>query len=151
MFFVIVFIALIGVPLLEIYVVVEVSRAIGLLATLALLIFDALAGTVLVRSQSRAVWRRARLTLLAGEVPAREVLDGALVITGGALLIAPGFITDLFGALLLMPPTRGPIRRLVVARFRRASGRPTHTSGGDFDVQSTAVEVDSQQLGGGQV
>jgi UPF0716 protein FxsA len=150
-FFVIVFIALIGVPLLEIYVVVEVSRAIGLLATLALLIFDALAGTVLVRSQSRAVWRRARRTLLAGEVPAREVLDGALVITGGALLIAPGFITDLFGALLLMPPTRGPIRRLVIARFRRASGRPTHTPGGDFDVQSTAVEVDSQQLGGGQV
>jgi UPF0716 protein FxsA len=158
MFFLIVFVALIGIPLLEIYVVIEVSRAIGLVATLALLILDAMIGTMLVRSQSRAVWRRARQTLRQGRAPAREVLDGALVIAGGALLIAPGFITDLLGALLLAPPTRAVIRRLVIARFTRTIPtrvRGSNRSGGvrsdargrsEYDVESRAVEIDPHEL-----
>jgi UPF0716 protein FxsA len=120
------FLALVGVPLLEIYVVIEVGRAIGVPATLALLILDALLGTILMRSQGRAVWRRARETLRAGRVPGREALDGALVIVGGALLIAPGFITDALGALLLVPLTRRPIGRMVVRRLTR-SGTPGST------------------------
>jgi UPF0716 protein FxsA len=154
MFFLIVFVALIGIPLLEIYVVIEVSRAIGLVATLALMILDAMIGTLLVRSQSRAVWRRARQTLLRGRAPAREVLDGALVIAGGALLIAPGFITDLLGALLLAPPTRAVIRRLVIARFTR--GIPVqvtrfHRTGAarsraEYDADSRAVEIEPHEL-----
>lgn len=118
------FLLLIGVPLLEIYVVIEVGRAIGVVATLALLILDALLGTVLMRSQGHAVWRSARETVMAGRVPGREILDGALVIAGGALLIAPGFITDALGALLLLPPTRAPLRRFVVRRLTRSRLRP---------------------------
>jgi UPF0716 protein FxsA len=113
------FVLLIGVPVLEIYVVIEVGRAIGVPATLALLILDALLGTILMRSQGRAVWRSARASITAGRVPGREILDGALVIAGGALLIAPGFITDVLGALLLLPLTRAPIRRAVVRRLTR--------------------------------
>jgi UPF0716 protein FxsA len=158
MFVAILFVALIGVPLLEIYVVIEVSRAIGLAATLALLIGDAVIGTLLMRSQSRAVWRSACRALSRGRAPAREVLDGALVISGGALLIAPGFITDLFGALLLAPPTRGPIRRLVVRRFSARMPGMAKTSQGDdaagwrdrsrgnYDVDSQAVEFDMREL-----
>jgi UPF0716 protein FxsA len=118
------FVLLIGVPLLEIYVVIEVGRAIGVLDTLALLILDALLGTILMRSQGRAVWRSARQTLAAGRAPGREILDGALVIVGGAFLIAPGFITDILGALLLIPLTRAPIRRLVVRRFTQVRRLP---------------------------
>jgi UPF0716 protein FxsA len=127
MLFPILFVLLIGVPLLEIYVVIEVGRAIGVPATLALLVLDALLGTILMRSQGRAVWRRARSSLLAGQIPAREVLDGALVIVGGALLIAPGFITDALGALLLIPVTRRPIGRMVVRRIVRRRAFPRGT------------------------
>jgi UPF0716 protein FxsA len=124
MFMVLLFLILVGVPLLEIYVVIEVGRAIGVIPTLALLILDAMLGTALMRSQGRAVWRSARETVMAGRAPGREIMDGALVIAGGALLIAPGFITDLLGALLLLPPTRAPIRRLVVRRFTRVRRIP---------------------------
>ncbi|MGH2832076.1 MAG: FxsA family protein [Solirubrobacteraceae bacterium] len=158
MFFLIVFVALIGIPLLEIFVVIEVSRTIGLAATLALMILDAAIGTMLMRSQGRAVWASARRSLSQGRAPAREVLDGALVIVGGALLIAPGFITDLFGALLLAPPTRAPIRRLVVNRLSgrmkgpAKSSRRDHTSGwrtervAHYDADTQAVEVDPREL-----
>jgi UPF0716 protein FxsA len=141
-------------------VVIQVADAIGLLPTLALLVLDAMIGTALMRSQSRAVWRAARQTLRSGGVPAREVLDGALIIAGGALLIAPGFITDLLGALLLIPATRAPIRRLVVARFTRRMGAvampfPRDEPAGrrtwpqadyDADADARAVELDPREL-----
>jgi UPF0716 protein FxsA len=157
MYVALLFLALVGVPLLEIYVVIEVGRAIGVPATLALLILDALLGTVLMRSQSRAVWRRARETLRAGGVPGREVLDGALVIAGGALLIAPGFITDVLGALLLLPLTRRPIGGMVVRRLtppatrafpraRRRAQPEGHESSrargpSHYDVDAEAAEI----------
>ena len=117
MFPLLLFLVLVGVPLLEIWVVIEVGRAIGVVPTLALLLLDALLGTILMRSQGRAVWRSARQTLSEGRAPGREILDGAFVIAGGALLIAPGFITDILGALLLLPVTRPPIRRRLLRRL----------------------------------
>jgi UPF0716 protein FxsA len=158
MLFLILFVALIGIPVLEIYVVIQVGEAIGVLPTLALLVLDALAGAALMRSQGRAVWSKARQTLAAGRAPTREILDGALVIAGGALLIAPGFITDLLGALLLLPPTRAVARRLVVGHFmRKVPGRHTTTSFSwstshndsrryDYDYDGDALEVDPRQL-----
>src|SRR3954453_2724826 len=91
------------VPILEIYVIIQVGQAIGALPTIALLIADSIAGTLLVKSQGRSAWRRFQLALAEGRVPAREVMDGALVIFGGAFLLAPGFLTDILGALLLIP------------------------------------------------
>src|SRR5215208_3458786 len=61
--------------------------------------------------------RRFNEALQAGRPPAREVLDGVLVIFGGAFLLTPGFITDIFGAIFLIPPTRAIVRRLLVRRF----------------------------------
>ena len=149
-------IALIVVPLLEIYVVIQVAHAIGLLATVALLLLDALLGAALMRSQGRAVFSRARQTLLSGRAPTREILDGALVLVGGALLLAPGFITDLFGALLLLPPTRARTRKLLVGYFTRRFARGgstnirfstrTNSAGHVYDVDGTAVEVDDREL-----
>lgn len=158
----------IAVPILELYVIIQVGQAIGVLPTLALLIADSVLGTVLLRSQGRAAWRRFSEALEQSRVPHKEVFDGAMVILGGALLLTPGFLTDIAGLLLLAPPTRAVlwrfVRRMVVARvsfgprvaywgYRRAGGpRPgTGTPPGTprpGDIDGTAHEVpeDSRQI-----
>jgi UPF0716 protein FxsA len=141
------------VPIVEIYVIIQVGQAIGALWTIALLVADSILGSVLMRSQGRAAWRRFNDAVAVGRVPGREVLDGVLVIFGGALLLTPGFVTDIFGLLFLLPPTRAAIRGLLV---RRAAGRivfavpgsarrsPSPRSGADVD--GTATEVDPRSL-----
>src|SRR6201986_474827 len=105
---------LIVVPIAEIALIVQVGEWIGVWWTIALLLADAVLGSLLLRSQGRAVWRRFAAAVGEGRLPGREVVDGVLVIFGGALMLAPGFITDIFGALFLLPPTRALFRRLLV-------------------------------------
>src|ERR671937_2663654 len=100
-------------PIAEIYVIIKVGEAIGVLPTIALLIVDGFLGAALARSQGRAAWRRFNRALAEGRAPTTEVFDGAMVIVGGAFLLAPGFITDGLGLLLLIPPTRALLRRTV--------------------------------------
>jgi UPF0716 protein FxsA len=136
------------VPIAEIYVIIQVGQAIGALPTIALLIADSIIGSWLLRSQGRAVWRRFNAQLSAGRPPAREVLDGALVIFGGALLLAPGFLTDILGIVLLLPPTRAVVRRILVHNARsRVVMRVAGDMGGrrarrEYDVEGSAVDVD---------
>lgn len=115
---VLLFILFLAVPLVELYAIIQVGQAIGALPTIGLLLLSSLVGAALMRSQGRAVWRRFRTTLAAGRPPAVETVDGVLVIMGGALLLTPGFITDLFGILLLAPPSRAAIRRLILRSVR---------------------------------
>ena len=133
----------------ELFVVIEVAGAIGLGATILLLILSWPIGAWALRTQGRAAWRRLSEAVAAGRSPGREVLDGVLVLLGGLLLIVPGFISDIVGALALLPPTRALLRgglarnlqsRFVVSatRFGNAS-RPS-------DVDSTATDVDQAQL-----
>ncbi|MDX6689001.1 MAG: protein FxsA [Solirubrobacteraceae bacterium] len=105
------------VPIAELYVLIQVGQAIGVLPTIALLIADSILGAALMRSQGRAAWRRFNLALQEGRVPHREVLDGVLVIFGGALLLTPGFLSDILGLILLLPPTRAIVRTVLVRRF----------------------------------
>jgi UPF0716 protein FxsA len=112
------------VPLVELYVILQVGQEIGVAWTLALLVADSLLGSLLMRSQGRAAWRRFSEALRAGRPPAREVLDGALIIFGGALLLTPGFVTDALGLALLIPPSRAVVRRTLV---RRLAGRTVAT------------------------
>jgi UPF0716 protein FxsA len=142
------------VPLAELYVILQVGEAIGALWTILLLAADSVIGSLLLRSQGRTVWRRFNATLTEGRMPHREVIDGVLVVFGGAFLITPGFLTDIVGILLLIPPTRTLIRRLVVRRLgkrvavgvvgaeRRQRRRPPQ-NGHDFDVEGTATEYDA--------
>ncbi|HEX7291656.1 MAG TPA: FxsA family protein [Conexibacter sp.] len=143
------------VPLAELYVIIQVGQAIGALPTIGLLLLDSLLGSWLLRSQGRSVWNRFRATLAAGRPPARETADGALVIVGGALMLAPGFITDALGVLLLLPPTRAIVRRGllrgVLARMLGPLGTVGSAAGGaaarartrqDYDVDATAREID---------
>jgi UPF0716 protein FxsA len=143
------------VPIAELYVILQVGEAIGAAPTIALLVLDSLLGAWLMRSQGRTVWQRFQTTMQAGRMPHREVLDGVLVIFGGAFLITPGFITDIVGFFLLAPPTRSLARRWLVRRGgrmfgislagRRAGGVPP---GGpvDYDVDGTAYETDQPRL-----
>lgn len=133
------------VPLLELYVILQVGDAIGVIWTILLLAADSLLGSMLLRSQGRAVWKRFNEALAAGAMPHKEVVDGVLVIFGGAFLITPGFITDIVGLTLLVPPTRALIRGVLMRRLatriefgvtRRRRPRPG-------DVESTATEYDA--------
>jgi UPF0716 protein FxsA len=141
------------VPIAELYVIFKVGDSIGWLPTLALLVIDSVAGWWLLRSQGRVVWQRFQATMEAGRIPHREVFDGVLVIFGGAFLLTPGFITDIFGFLLLLPPTRSLIRRFLIRRGGRMFGisMATGRRGGaparqDWDVEGTAYETDQPRL-----
>ena len=134
------------VPLAELYVILQVGDAIGAPWTILLLAADSVIGSVLLRTQGRVVWRRFSETLARGGMPHREVQDGVLVIAGGALLITPGFITDVLGALMLLPPTRPLVRRLLMRSFgRRMAVRVARTSPSrsrPFDVEGSATEYE---------
>src|SRR3954453_8052281 len=104
------------VPLVEIYVIIQVGQAIGPWWTILLLIGDSILGSGLVRHKgSRAAgaraWRALRDALDSGGMPARELADGALILIGGTLMLAPGFVTDAFGILMILPLTRPLFRR----------------------------------------
>jgi len=137
------------VQIVEIWLLIQVGQAIGGWQTLVLLIADSLLGAWLLRREGRRTWRAFRLALQERRVPAREVADGVLVIFGGALLLTPGFLSDILGALFLLPPTRALIRKVFL---RRAMSRITVTMAGapmpprgsrrSDDVEGTAVDVD---------
>jgi UPF0716 protein FxsA len=116
LFLVVIFIV---VPIAELYVIIQVGEAIGVAPTLALLLADALLGSILLRHQGRAAWIRFNRALAEGRVPHREVFDGVLVITGGALLLTPGFLTDILGLIFLIPPTRALVRAMSARLVRR--------------------------------
>jgi len=143
------------VPLAELYVILKVADSLlGWPLTIALLAADSLLGSWLLRSQGRAVWNRFNEAVRAGRVPHNEVIDGVLVIFGGAFLITPGFITDVIGLILLVPPTRRVVRRLARRTIERRTvgavagpaGRARRSREGvtDYDVEGTASEVDRE-------
>lgn len=107
------FIVFIVVPLVELYVIIQVGGAIGVVPTLAILVADSILGAWLLRSQGRAAWERFNQALSQSKLPHREITDGVLIIFGGAFLLTPGFITDIFGLILLIPPTRAIVRALM--------------------------------------
>jgi UPF0716 protein FxsA len=139
----------IAVPIAELAVIIQVGQAIGIWWTLALLIADSLLGSWLMRHLGRATWRRFNEAVSGGRVPTREVLDGALVIFGGALLLTPGFITDILGLILLLPPSRAVVRGIVSRRIAHrmvASATRARTAPGRYDVEGTAVDIDAERV-----
>jgi len=103
----------VGVPLLELYFLIQVGSQIGALSTIGLSVFTALLGGTLARLQGFSVLMRVRDALGQNQVPALELLDGALLLVAGLVLLLPGFFTDALGFLLLVPK----LRWLLIARF----------------------------------
>ena len=150
-------------PIAELYLIIQVGQAIGLLPTIAILIAGAVLGAALLRHQGRSAWRRFNLALAEKSFPGKEVADGLMITFGGALLLTPGFITDIFGLALLLPPTRAVIQRvffaLVGSRFklvgtvgsfgysqvRNRGSRATRSS----DIDGTAHDVTDDERGDG--
>ena len=147
-------------PLAELYVLIEIGQAIGLIPALAILLLDGFVGAWLARSQGRATWMRFNQAMAEGRVPGREVADGAMIILGGAFLLTPGFITDVFGIALLLPPTRALLRKFVLRAATRVhpAARATIWVGGragDYrrrerdtrpsDINGTAREIEPDQ------
>lgn len=134
-------------PLIEIAVLIQVGGWLGLWPTLGLIILTAIIGTWMLRQQGFAVLARAQQQLAAGSVPLGEVFEGFCLVIAGALLLTPGFVTDIIGGSLLMPPVRAWLYRTLGGRFRRAAMPPQHPGGagpvvdGDFET----VEPNSER------
>ena len=143
------------VPIVELYVIIQVGQAIGIVPTLAILLADAFLGSFLLRHQGRGAWRRFNEALAARRFPAREVADGLMIAIGGTLLLTPGFVTDIAGLFLLIPPTRAIARRLlgtlvarrfVVVGVGMPGGRSERDRGTrDYDFEGTAEEIDGDE------
>lgn len=138
------------VPIAELFVIVKVGQLIGLWPTLALLLADALLGSLLLRHQGRGAWRRFNEALAQRRFPGKEVADGVLIVIGGTLLLTPGFLTDIAGLFLLIPPTRAlarrVLRRFTVGRFTvvgmpGGGGPGTARETRPYDFDATAEEV----------
>ncbi|MFC6084732.1 FxsA family protein [Sphaerisporangium aureirubrum] len=113
---VLLFLGFLIVPVLEIWVLIQIGQVIGGWQTVGLLILDSLLGAWLVRREGRRAWRALQQSLQSGRMPDRELADGALIVAGGALLLTPGFLTDLAGFFCVLPFTR-PIARRLLAWF----------------------------------
>lgn len=156
------------VPIAELYVIIQVGEAIGVLPTLLLLLLDAVLGSLLLRHQGRGAWRRFNEAIAQRRFPGKEVADGVLIVIGGTLLLAPGFLTDIVGLLLLIPPTRAiaraVLKRFTVGRFTvigvpggkagpfGSGGDPGPAGGGanpQYDYDVTAEEVPTNGNGAG--
>ena len=107
------FLLFVGVPLVELYLLIQVGAEIGAFPTIGLTVLTAVVGAALVRVQGFGVLARVRAATDRGELPALPMLDGALLLAAGLMLLLPGFFTDTLGFLLLIPP----LRRLIIARF----------------------------------
>ena len=105
------------VPIAELFVLIEIGQVIGTWNTIALLLAVSIAGAWLVKREGLGVVRRFRRQLEAGAIPGRELADGVLIIVAGALLLTPGFLTDVAALLLLLPPVRSGVRRLAMGRL----------------------------------
>ena len=105
--------AFVLVPLVEIYVLIQVGQVIGVGWTILLLVADSVLGTWLIRREGGKAWRALTTALETGRMPATELADGALILVGGTLMLSPGFVTDAFGILLILPVTRPLFRKLL--------------------------------------
>jgi UPF0716 protein FxsA len=112
-------VAFVVVPLAEIYVLFQVGQLIGVVPTILLLVADSILGTWLIRREGGRAWRALQTALGSGRMPARELADGALILIGGTMMLAPGFVTDVLGIVLILPLTRPVARRLLTAVVAR--------------------------------
>jgi UPF0716 protein FxsA len=145
------------VPLVELVVIIQVGQLLGTWPTIALLVADSILGAWLLRREGRRAWRQFRQALEQARWPGDEVTQGALIIVGGTLLLTPGFVTDVVGFLLLLPPTRAVLSRILRARLtpvplqgaqavrRRRKDRgdgPSDAAGGVLDVEVVEIRRD---------
>lgn len=107
----------IGLPLLELALIVKIGTLIGFWPTMGIVILTGVAGASLARFQGWITWLKIQQSLQQGTMPAEEMIDGLLILVGGIVLLTPGFITDIFGLILLFPWTRYWFKRWLRRKF----------------------------------
>ena len=122
---VLLFLAFVVMPILEIVVLIKVGQVIGPWWTILLLVLDSILGAWLIKREGRKAWQALRERVETGRLPHRELADGALVVLGGAFMLSPGFVTDVLGILLILPVTRPLFRGLLVSYAGRQVVRRT--------------------------
>jgi UPF0716 protein FxsA len=139
-----------SIPVLDIISLVEVGARIGVWLTLSAVLLAAVAGSLLVRTQGVAILQEARTTLASGQFPARQVFDGACVLIGGALLVLPGFFSDLLGVMLLAPPVRSLLARLISRHVQQTANlgvwRVSGTSGRTPSARDQVIEGEYETI-----
>jgi len=110
--------AFIAVPLVELAILIKIGQYLGVMGTLGVVVLTGLLGSALAASQGSRALRQIREDMMAGRMPAQSILDGALVLAAGLLLLTPGLLTDSVGFFLLLPPGRRLLRRLLTRRLR---------------------------------
>ncbi|MFW5843112.1 MAG: FxsA family protein [Spirochaetota bacterium] len=119
-----------AIPLVELYLLIEIGRWLGALPTIGIVLVTGALGAYLARMQGSSVWLQIQRKMEIGIFPGDEMIDGLLIVVAGALLITPGILTDLFGFGVLFPVTRVPIREWVKRRLSRMMDRgDVHISG----------------------
>ena len=119
----------IGIPLLELMILIELGREIGFWPTIFLVIVTGFLGASLARSQGMWIWMEIQHELQQGNMPADKLVDGLLILIGGIVLLAPGLLTDIFGFMLLIPVTRKLFKTAISRKFREMAdtGRTNFT------------------------
>ena len=112
----ILFLLFVVAPIAELYTIIRVGSSIGFLNTFGLIILVGFVGSWLVKREGMRTWARFNQTIAAGQIPAKEMIDGVLILGAGALLLTPGFLSDVIGILVLFPPTRALLRAYVAKR-----------------------------------
>lgn len=111
------FLIFVGVPIAEIALFIYVGGRIGLPATLVAIVLTAVIGAALVARQGAGAIAQVQTAFFEARFPGRELAHGAMIVVAGAFLVTPGFLTDTFGFLLLVPPVREAARRAFTRRF----------------------------------
>lgn len=143
------------VPIVELALLIQVGRWVGLWPTLALVIGTGITGAWLTRREGLKAWRAFQLDVWEGRVPGQPILDGLAIFAGGALLLTPGLLTDLLGFALLAPPTRRWAQRRMLGRLRRLAMGPgrnvyvwtgTGRGGGSREAEPTRPEPRGREV-----
>lgn len=111
-----VFLAFLIIPFVEIYLLLQIGGIVGVFPTIALVVLTAIIGASLLRQQGIATWQRFQDNLQKGEVPAYEMVEGPILLVGGALLLTPGFFTDVIGFACLIPQARKKIAQYIIEK-----------------------------------
>jgi len=149
---------LVLVPLLELWLLIQLSQATDWGTTLAVVILTGIVGAALARRQGLTVWHRIQTQLSQGNSPTRELLDGLMILFAGTFLLTPGLLTDGVGLLLLLPPVRAFLRGWLVRRLVRPGGVEFYSfrtatfrergPGGDSEIEAEyTVERESPSTG----
>ena len=111
-----VFLAFLIVPFIEIYLLLQIGGIVGVFPTIILVVSTAIIGAGLLRHQGMATWQRFQENIQRGEVPAYEMVEGPILLVGGALLLTPGFFTDVIGFACLIPSVRRRIAQYIIEK-----------------------------------